>query len=337
MRNKWDSNLQFHWTTPLQKITFTNVSYVLANFKNFDKLQKISYCPVMYSFSLACLWIFLAFASQPLYGISLEEQFKQKGYVEICNKRHGAATFDALYTYFDELIEFLQADPIWAQKLYSAKERFIRSSNRNYYSSDFFGFYDESKRAERRQISFYYSIHFHEFMYSHYPEFTQVLQITKFFDGCLEIHKTYGDVFSQAALELGLEAIFSWKYAGPPILVKVVKYLASYTAAKPHYDGTLFSLFLDSTDNQSLLLSPYKSIFTVDDFSSPLREFNRESDQSSLLLIPGALLTEFSIYPTPHIVIQSSKVRYATIAFAMRSHHTPQKIEVSPLPSLNIE
>lgn len=276
------------------------------------------------------LWIFFLFATQPLCSTPLIEQFKHAGYVEICDKKHGAEAFDFLYASFDELIEFLQTNPVWAQKLYSAKERFIRSKEKNYYSTDFFGFYDESERKERSQISFYYSTHFHEFISSRYPEFNQAPEIIRFFETCLKIQKSYGNLFDEATAELGLETIFSSKYESVPILFKVIKYLPSYIATRPHYDGTAFSLFLDSTDNQSLLLSPYKTSFMIDDFASPLGGFPRER---SILLIPGALLTEFSIYPTPHIVAQSGKIRHATIAFAMRPNYTPQKIQLSPLPS----
>jgi hypothetical protein len=272
------------------------------------------------------LGIFLLFAFQSLCATPITEQFKQAGYVEICDQKPAAAMFDSLYEHFDEFIELLQTNPVWAQKLYSAKERFIRSKDRNYYSTDFFGFYDESERKGRSLISFYYSTHFHEFICSHYPEFNQVPEIIRFFEACQGIQKPYGNLFNEAAAELGLETIFSSKH--PPILLKVIKYFPSYTATRPHYDGTAFSLFVDSTDNPSLLLSPYKSSFTFDDFSSPLRH-----DQNSILLIPGMLLTEFSIYPTPHIVAQSGKIRYATIAFAMRPNYIPQKIEVSPLPN----
>ncbi len=276
------------------------------------------------------LLFFPLFAFQFLWSTSFSEQFKRTGYIEICNNEHSAATFDSLYAYFDELIEFLQTNPLWTQKLYIAKERFIRSKERSYYSTDVFGFYDESERKERSQISFYYSTHFHEFICSHYPEFKQVPEIISFFEACFEIQKPCGNLFSEAAVDLGIE-IFSSKYGYPPILFKVIKYLPSYSATRPHYDGVAFSLFLDSTDNQSLLLSPYKSLFTIDDFSSPPREFSK--NQSSILLIPGTLLTEFSIYPTPHIVAQSGKIRYATIAFAMRPNYTPQKIEFSSLPT----
>lgn len=279
------------------------------------------------------LGFFLLFAFQSLYATPLAEQLKQEGYLEICDQKHGTATFDSLYAHFDELIEFLQTNPVWAQKLYSAKERFIRSKERNYYSTDFFGFYDESKREGRSQISFYYSTYFHEFICSRYPEFNRVPEIIRFFEACREIQKSYGSLFDEAAAELGFETIFASKYGQPPILFKVVKYFPSYIPTRPHYDGTAFSLFLDSTDNESLLLSPYKSSFTADDFSSPLREFSRRHNQNSILLIPGVLLTEFSIYPTPHIVTQSGKIRYATIAFAMRPNYIPQKIEFSSLPS----
>jgi len=278
-------------------------------------------------------FIALVFAFQSLYAIPLLEQFKQAGYLEMCDKNHGAVAFDALYVHFDALIEFLQTNPVWAQKLYIAKERFIRSHDRNYYSTDFFGFYDESERAGRNQISFYYSTHFHAFICYHYPEFNHVPEIIRFFEACLEIQKPYGNLFNEAAAELGLETIFSSQYGHPPILLKVIKYLPSYVATKPHYDGTAFSLFLDSTDNQSLLLSSYKSSFTVDDFSPALRKFSRDDNQNSILLIPGVLLTEFSIYPTPHIVTQSGHIRHATIAFAMRPEYISQKNDFAPLPN----
>ncbi len=279
------------------------------------------------------LWISLLFTFPSFCATPLAEQFKRAGYVEICDQKHGTAAFDSLYAYFDELVEFLQTNPAWAQKLYSAKERFIRSKDRAYYSTDFFGFYDESEKEGRRLISFYYSTHFHEFIRSRYPEFNQAPEIIRFFDACLEIQKPYGNLFDETAAELGLETIFSSEYGHPPILFKVVKYLPSYIATRPHFDGTAFSLFLDSTDNASLLLSPYKSSFTVDDFSPPLREFPRQPNQNSILLIPGVLLAEFSIYPTPHIVLQSGKIRHATIAFAMRPNYISQKVEYSPLPS----
>lgn len=276
------------------------------------------------------LWALLLFGVKSLWAMPLAEQFKQVGYLEICDKEHGTTAFDSLYACFDELTEFLQKNPAWAQKLYSAKERFIRSKDRNYYSTDFFGFYDESKRAGRNQISFYYSTHFHEFIGSHYPELTQIPEIFRFFEACLETQKPYACLFSEAAMALGLETIFASR--PPPILFKVVKYLPSYIPTRPHYDGTVFSLFLDSTDNSSLFLSPYKSSFIWDDFGSPPREFSRSYNQNSILLIPGVLLTEFSIFPTPHGVTQSGKTRYAAIAFAMRPNYLPQKIELSPLP-----
>jgi hypothetical protein len=279
------------------------------------------------------LRILLLFAFQSVYATPLVEQFKHAGYVEICDKNHETAMFESLYTYFDELIEFLQTHPRWVQKLYSVKERFVRLPERNYYSTDFFGFYDESEREGRKQISFYYATHFHEFICSHYLEFNHIPEFIRFFEACLEIQKSYESICDEVIVDLGLETIFSSKYGHPPILLKVVKYLPFYYATRPHYDGTAFSLFLDSTDNQSLLLSPYKLSFTVSDFSSPFRLFARSHNQHSILLIPGVLLTEFDIYPTPHIVVHSGKVRYATIAFAMRSHYISQKNEFSMLPN----
>lgn len=280
------------------------------------------------------LWIFLLVVFQPLYATdSLAEQFKHVGYLEICNKEHGSDTFDSLYFYFDELIEFLKANPLWKQKIYTAKERFIRSKEKNFYSTDFFGFYDESERAGRNQTSFYYSTHFHTFICSYYPEIKQIPEIIRFFEACRQIQEPYKNLFYEAAVQLGLEMIFSSQCGHPPILIKVIKYQPSYNAVRPHYDGTAFSLFLDSTDNPSLLLSPYKSSFTVVDFAAPLREFSREHNQTSILLIPGALLEDFSIYPTPHIVTQSGKIRYATIAFAMIPNYIPIKSNLSALPN----
>ncbi len=186
-----------------------------------------------------------------------------------------------------------------------------------------FGFFDESNRKERSQISFYYSMHFHEFIHLHFPELFTIPEITCFFEACRKIQEPYGKTFEEAAADAGLDEVFA--YGNPPILLKVIKYLPAYIPTKPHYDGTAFTLFLDSTDNESLLLSPYKSTLTTDDFSEPERNFNREKNGNSLLLIPGVQLAEFSIYPTPHIVLQNGRIRYAAIAFAMRPYYTPQK------------
>lgn len=282
-------------------------------------------------------FIFLLLPLQSFCQLSLAEQFKRVGCAEICDKNHGIETFDVLYMHFDKLIEYLQTHPKWAQKLYAAKERFIRSKDRNYYSTDFFGFYDESASKARGQVAFYYSTHFHEFICSYYPELKMIPEIIDFLQACREIQKPYGTIFDATATELGLKTIFSSTSNTPPILFKVVKYLPSYRAMQPHYDGTAFSLFLDSTDNQSLLLSPYKSSLIVQDFSSPIRTCSRESTQNSILLIPGVLLTEFSIYPTPHIVLQSGKTRYATIAFAMRPHHSQKNDSFTLLPHFNYD
>jgi hypothetical protein len=267
----------------------------------------------------------------------LAEHFKQDGYIEICNNRHGAETFDSLYAFFDEFIEFLQSNPLWSQKLYCAKERFIRSKERSIYCTDFFGFLDESQREGRNQIAFYYSMHFHKFILKNYPEINHVPEIMRFLEACLEIQKPYGNIFVEAAADLGLKTLFSSTDGKPPILLKVIKYFPAYKVAKPHYDGTTFSLFLDSTDNESLLLSSYKTSFCANDFYSPSRKFARENNQNSLLLIPGTLISEFSIDPTPHIVVHSGKIRYAAIAFAMRPHHAPSKNDFTALPHISIE
>lgn len=277
------------------------------------------------------LFLFLLLAvCQYFYAMPLAEQFKQEGYIEICNKKDAPQKFDSLYARFDELIEFLQTHPAVAQKLYIAKERFTRSKEKSHYSTDIVGFYDESERKGRNQISFYYSLHFHMFISAHYPELSSVSQISSFFTLCLEIYQTYKSLFKEVAAGLRVESIF---FEEPPILIKLVKYYPSYIPTKPHYDGSAFSLFIDSTDDQVLLLSPYKSIFAVDDFVPVQKKDGSTPNSNSVLLIPGALLTEFSIYPTPHIVASSGKIRYATIAFAMRSGYIQQKIELSSLPS----
>lgn len=267
---------------------------------------------------------------QSLQAMPLADQLAHTGFIELPNQNHPTETFYSLYRQFDKLIAFLESNPSWAQKLYIAKERFIRSKDRHLYSSDFFGFYDESIRPGRNQLSFYYSIHFHEFLCSHYPEFQQIPEIIRFLDSCYEIQTPCELLFNDAAANLGLTAIFSANDDHPPTLLKVVKYLPSYTPSRPHYDGTAFSLFLHSTDHLSLLISPYKLSLTPDDFSPALR-----SSPNSILLIPGALLTEFSIYPTPHIVVQRGNSRYATVAFAMRPYYIAQKTELAPLPNFS--
>jgi hypothetical protein len=148
----------------------------------------------------------LLIAFQSLFS-SIEEQFKIKGYVEICDNE--PAPFDSLYAHFDELIEFLQINPTFAQKLYGAKERFIRSKERNHYSTDFFGFYDESKRERRNQIAFYYSTHFHDFIAS---QFSKVPEIISFLETCRETQKAYESLVQlMATVALTADFSFLWE------------------------------------------------------------------------------------------------------------------------------
>ena len=114
----------------------------------------------------------------------LLREFKQVGYLEICDTKHSTETFDTLYAYFDELIEFLQANPVWAQKLYSAKERFIRSKDRDYYSTIFLAF--TMNRNEKEEGRSHFTIRYISMILfaSHYPEFNQVSQIIRFFEAC---------------------------------------------------------------------------------------------------------------------------------------------------------
>jgi hypothetical protein len=277
-------------------------------------------------------WIFFLTSHSYLYPMSYKDQFLRSGYVEICDTKSGITAYEILYEAFDDLINFFQKNPEWAKKLYSVKERFIRSKSRDLYASDFFGFYD-LEMFGRQQICFYYSELFHKFIFDNYPEFKQIPEFSQFLHTCKSIKSTYCSVFKETAHELGIEEVFSSNGGRLPILLKVVKYLPTYVAIKPHYDGTIFSVMLDSTDNQSFFLSPYKSVFVADDFFSPLRQFPRDKDCNSILIIPGQCLTDYLIPPTPHIVQSNGKTRYATIAFAMRPNFNPPKIEYSTLPS----
>lgn len=280
------------------------------------------------------LYVFFVILCFPSFGAaSYLEQFKEVGYVELSEPNHSDATYESLYETFDVFTEFLKNNRNWQHKLYSAKERFTRSKKRDCYATDFFGLYDESQKVSRGQIAFYYSVHFHEFIIFLYPEINQIPEINNFLQSCFQIQNPCQKIMQNVALDMHLESIFDSDYLYPPILLKVVKYLPSYVPARPHYDGTAFSLFLHSTDNQSLLVSAYKPVLMVDDFTSVVRILASDVNRSSLVLIPGTLLTEYSIYPTPHIVMQSGKVRYATIAFTMRPYHISLKNDFSALPA----
>lgn len=271
--------------------------------------------------------------SKPAVGeIPLLEQFKQNGYIEICGHKQTTQTFANLYAKFDKFIDFLQANPSWAHKLYSAKERFIRSPGRNLYATNFFGLYNESAQGTASQIAFYYAKHFHAFICARYPELNHIPEIGTFLEACHEIEQPYGSVFAQTAAELKLDHIFKDNSGQAPILLKLVKYLPTYAPSRPHYDGSAFSLFIDSTNPQALLLAPYKSTYTVQDFAAATRQLYAGENQDTVLLIPGTLLSEFTINPTPHIVVASSQTRYATIAFAMRPNYVSSHNKFADLP-----
>lgn len=263
---------------------------------------------------------------------SLSQELKQVGYKELYDHHHGTLTYDILYQHFDAFIEFLHNNPTYAQKLSFIKERFIRSKDRDYYSTNFFGFYDESKKNGRHIISFYYSTHFHQFITTYYPQLKNIPTINNFLEYCFTIQQPYQALGTEIATALDIQDIFSSNSGRLPILLKVTKYSPSYRPAKPHYDGTAFSLLLDSTNNQSLLVAAYKDTLITQDFTTPVRTFARLEHTNSIILIPGTLLTEFFIYPTPHIVMQSAHPRYATIAFIMRPHYNSPKNTFSVLP-----
>ncbi|MGZ6255024.1 MAG: hypothetical protein ACXWL5_03485 [Candidatus Chromulinivorax sp.] len=282
--------------------------------------------------NLFLLLFFIISTIKLLSATTLYEKLDTMGYAEISNEQLQQFSYDDLYVYFDQLIDFLNTNSWWKQKLYVAKERFIRSKSSNFYGTHFFGFYDESKKINDCQIYFYYCFHFHQFLYACYPEIKEIWQIDRFLQACSHIEKACNFVFNQTVQDLQLPDIFASEYNQPPTLLKIIKYLPAYVPSKPHYDGTTFTLFLDSTDNQALLLSPYKLSFTIDDFFVPERMYARSSHQRSVLLILGSLLTDFLLYPTPHIVLSSGKSRYATVAFAMKPYYVAQKIELSDLP-----
>jgi hypothetical protein len=263
----------------------------------------------------------------------IEAEFRQTGYIEIGVHKPSKITFETLYADFDTLVETLQTHPQCLQKLYIAKERFIRTKAQRDYGTDFFGFFDESTQQGRSQVAFYYAREFHDFLLQFYPELKQEAPLILFLNDCFALVQDPAEgILEAVTAQLGLDALFKANRVDFPLLLKVVKYHPDYKATKPHYDGTAFSLFLDSTDNNSLLLSPFKPSFSVADFEVPLRYFPPEA---SMLLIPGSLMTDYSLFPTPHLVMGSGLTRYAAIVFCMRPPFPSQKVELPALPTFN--
>lgn len=282
------------------------------------------------------VYLFLLLLSYvPCNAVRLAEQLQVFGYAEIADYQAQAAhTFDMLYFYFDQLVDFLQENPACKQKLYLAKERFIRSKSSSFYGTDFFGLYDQSHIPSKAQIAFYYSVSFHQFLMTHFQELYNIPALHNFLEACYAIQEPSHDLFFYAAEELQLNTMFRLQHQEDiPILYKIVKYLPHYMHTKPHYDGTVFSLFLHSTDPQAVLVAPYQELLTIEAFKAPVRTLSNLDAQQSMILILGGLLTDYGMYPTPHIVVATGQTRYATIAFAMRPHYIRPKIEFAALPS----
>lgn len=263
----------------------------------------------------------------------LAEQFQQSGYAQVdyalfaTNLDDATVTCAHLYQSFDELIVFLQTNPAWAQKLYCAKERFLRSKWKDLYSTDFFGLYDESERKGRHQISFYYSVHFHDFLEMYYPDIMQVPTIAQFLAMCRIIQQPCTALFSWVQDDL------QYHDHHLSVLLKVMKYFPDYAPVKPHYDGSVVTCFLDSTDTHSLLVARYGTSLTPGNFIIP----NRALFAKTMLVIPGAFLSKPDLYPTPHIVVYSGQTRYATIAFGMPDNYKSTKQQWASLPDFSIE
>jgi len=270
-----------------------------------------------------------------LHANPLLKDFEEKGYSEIVNEKQGSVFYDQLYRSFDRMIGRVTKDSSLRKKLAMAKNRFWKTELGQFYATPFVGYGDDSKLSYRKLYYFYYSTDFHDFLKVQYPEILENLDIREFLTLCREITVSSMSIFERTREELSVGALLDSPFNRLPLLLKIVKYLPG-SSTVPHFDASAFSLFLDSTDHQSLLLAPYKETIEVFDFFVPPRQYPRLAFSSSSLLIPGKFLQgqEPYINPTPHAALRNDSIRYSVIAFCVVPFKQPVNGSLPSMPQL---
>lgn len=255
--------------------------------------------------------------------------FSNQGYHEMHNPYAGKDFFDLTYATLDKFEIFIENNPVWFEKLSQAENVYLNSSANNLYGNPPIGYVDERKSGKNKKLYFHYTENYDLFLTEHYPEliafsseFQQLLEISR---KLLSLSKNQ---IEEALVEIDTEIPLSdhmyYSIDKLAILVKIVRYEKSnFSGSNPHYDFSGLSILLDNSEvdseKETLLIAPYKEDLVFEDFSRPIRKYERLNTSSSALLIPGLALKhlQINIEPTPHAVLKQDQTRHAIIVFAM--------------------
>lgn len=260
---------------------------------------------------------------------SISKTWKDSGYLELKNTYLTLPFYTNLYKSFDLFIKELKNKPDLQIQLSEAEKKFRASANGKFFCSVPLGAKDRTHCEEKdNKYYFQFTQKYYQALKMNCPKlFLQHPILNVFLNELQTAQQACERMFDQILDHLrGQDTVLDERMRKEGKLAVVLKILTYYgkdnSGTSPHYDKSGLTLILDNDDQgpESLVLSPYRAQFESSKLSPVTRLYQKNTRQSSAILLPGALLKHLgsSIMPTPHAVRSFQKnVRHAMIAFAL--------------------
>jgi hypothetical protein len=260
---------------------------------------------------------------------SIPKMWKDSGYLEIKNTYLTLPFYTKLYEAFDLFIEELKQNPSLQLQLSQAEQSFRASDAGKFFCSVPLGAKDRTQCAEKdNKYYFQFTQKYGHMLKKTLPDlFLQHPILNKFFGKLQTVHQSCEHMFDQILDHMhGQDSVLDKVMRKEGKLAIVLKVLTYYgennSGTSPHYDKSGLTLILDNDDEgpESFVLCPYRDQFESFKLAPVTRSYQKNTFQSSAVLIPGTLLKHLGsqIMPTPHAVKSFQKtVRHALIAFAL--------------------
>jgi hypothetical protein len=260
---------------------------------------------------------------------SIPKMWKDSGYLEVKNTYLTLPFYTKLYEAFDLFIEELKQNSALQLQLSQAEQKFRASDTGKFFCSVPLGAKDRTQCAEKdNKYYFQFTQKYGHMLKEKLPDlFLQHPILNSFFDKLQIVHESCEHMFNQILHHVhGQDHVLDKVMRKGEKMAIVLKILTYYgennSGTSPHYDKSGVTLILDNDDKgpESFVLCPYRAQFESSKLAPVTRLYQKNTCQSSAVLIPGTLLKHLGseIMPTPHAVRSFQKtVRHALIAFAL--------------------
>jgi hypothetical protein len=260
---------------------------------------------------------------------SIPKMWKNSGYLEVKNTYLTLPFYTKLYEAFDLFIEEFKQNIYLQLQLSQAEQNFRASDVGKFFCSVPLGAKDRTQYGEKdSRYYFQFTQKYAHMLKKTLPNlFLQNPILNDFFDKLEIVHQSCEHMFDQILHHLhGQDSVLDKamrKEEKMAIVLKIVTYYGENNSGSlPHYDKSGLTLILDNDDEgpESFVFCPYRAQFESSKLAPVTRLYQKNTFQSSAVLIPGTLLKHLGsqIMPTPHAVRSFQKtVRHALIAFAL--------------------